>query len=130
MVQFSSTHSCALGILVRGQVPHKQKVVVMSKWYLDPKVSVRVTFRYNRLSPDAFEAAQVLVAGPLKLAEVKGLNAAVLALGYDLFEVAWLNLWWTEPGEEPSNCYYSLERNDDSMRVVKKAFEPAPELGL
>lgn len=111
-------------------MPQLQKVVVMSKWYLDPKVSVRVTFRYNRMTPDAFNVAQGLVAAPLTLAEVKGLNEAVKALGYDLFEVAWLNLWWTEPGAEPSNCYYSLERNDDSMRVVKKAFEPAPELGL
>lgn len=125
------------GFLVRGRVPQLQKVVVMSKWYLDPKVSVRVTFRYNRMTPEAFEAAQEFVCNPLTLGDVKGLVEEVEVLGYDVFDVAWLNLWWTNPNEEPSNCYYSLVRSVDpqnpevkQMRVVKKEKEVVNELML
>lgn len=89
------------------------------------------------MTPEAFKAAEELVCAPLKLTGIKGLVEEVQVIGYDLFEVAWLNLWWTNPNEEPSNCYYSLVRSVDpqnpevnQMRVVKKPKEAVPELML
>jgi len=62
------------------------------KWYEYPDVRVKVTFQWSKMERDDHEAWQVEEANLLKLSEVGQLARGVAAYGYDLFDVAWLNL--------------------------------------
>jgi hypothetical protein len=62
------------------------------KWYQYPDVRVKVTFRWNAMDRDDYEAWQVEEATLLKLSEVGELCDGLAKYGYDLFSVAWLNL--------------------------------------
>lgn len=62
------------------------------KWYEYPDVRVKVTFQWSKMGRDDYEAWQVEEAKFLKLSEVGELSDALAAYGYDVFDVAWLNL--------------------------------------
>lgn len=62
------------------------------KWYEFPDVRVKVTFQYTRMSREDHELWVSEEAKLLKLAEVGELANGLAKYGYDLFEVAWLNL--------------------------------------
>jgi hypothetical protein len=62
------------------------------KWYEFPDVRVKVTFQYRKMEASDYDAWVVEEAKYLKLSEVGTLADGVAAYGYDLFEVAWLNL--------------------------------------
>lgn len=62
------------------------------KWYEYPDVRVKITFQWSKMERDDYEAWQVEEAKFLKLSEIGELANAVAAYGYDVFDVAWLNL--------------------------------------
>lgn len=62
------------------------------KWYEFPDVRVKVTFQYRKMEASDYDAWVVEESKFLKLSEVGALADGLLAYGYDLFEVAWLNL--------------------------------------
>ena len=91
------------------------------KWWFKDEVRVHVTFKYRGMSAEDYAVWVVEEAKPLRLGEVRELVDGVAKYGYNLFEVAWLNLWWYPSNAKPNNTWHSLVRvGDDSMRVVKK----------
>ena len=62
------------------------------KWYEYPDVRVKVTFKYTKMSADDHAMWVVEEANLLKLSEIRELFDGLARYGYDLFEVAWLNL--------------------------------------
>ena len=91
------------------------------KWWFKDEVRVRVTFKYRGMTAEDYAVWIVEEAKAIRLSEVRELVDGVAAYGYDLFEVAWLNLWWYPSEGEPNNTWHSLVRvGDSSLRVVKK----------
>jgi hypothetical protein len=62
------------------------------KWYEYPDVRVKVTFRFKAMSAEDYALWQVEEANLLRLSEVGELWDGLAKYGYDLFDVAWLNL--------------------------------------
>lgn len=78
------------------------------KWWLAAPVRIRVTFKYRGMSQADYDAWVVEESKAIRLADLPEFYNAVAAYGYDLFDVAWLNLWWYEDGREPNSSYASL----------------------
>lgn len=97
------------------------------KWWFKDEVRVHVTFMYpknepGRMNRSDYDLWVVEEDKPIRMDEVGELAKNLADYGYDLFAVAWLNLWWYPKSGEPNNTWHSLKRGvgESTMRVVKK----------
>ena len=77
-------------------------------WWLAPQVRVHVKFRYGGMTQEDYDVWVVEESKALQIAEVPELYRGVAGYGYDLFDVAWLNLWWHEDEFSMNNSWHSL----------------------
>lgn len=78
------------------------------KWWLSANVRIHLTFKYNGMEKADYDVWVVEEAKPYRIAEIPELFNGVAAYGYDLFDVAWLNIWWYAEGREPNSSWASV----------------------
>lgn len=90
------------------------------KWYEFPDVRVKVTFQYTKMSREDYEVWKEEEASLLMLSEVGELADGLDRYGYDLFDVAWLNLVKSRgKGVEPIYTRGYLVRTGERSMSVK-----------
>lgn len=92
------------------------------RWYEYPDIRVKVTFQYSKMERQDYDTLQESSEYYIQMDKVGELADDVAKYGYDLFDVAWLNIVkWRGKGIQPIWTRGSLVRSGErSMKVVMK----------